>query len=54
VGSQSAARVVDDLHQLNERFPGRFAPATVLVQHARAQQRFYPARGNPLDYDPDY
>jgi enoyl-CoA hydratase/carnithine racemase/3-hydroxyacyl-CoA dehydrogenase len=54
VDSQGAARVVDDLHQLNERFPGRFAPATVLVQHARAQQRFYPARGNPLEQDPDY
>jgi 3-hydroxyacyl-CoA dehydrogenase/enoyl-CoA hydratase/3-hydroxybutyryl-CoA epimerase len=54
VDSQGAARVVDDLHQLNERFPGRFAPATVLVQHARAQQRFYPARGNPLEQEPDY
>jgi 3-hydroxyacyl-CoA dehydrogenase/enoyl-CoA hydratase/3-hydroxybutyryl-CoA epimerase len=54
VDAQSAARVVDDLHQLNERFPGRFAPAAVLVQHARAQQRFYPARGNPLEQEPDY
>jgi hypothetical protein len=54
VDSQGAARIVDDLHQLNERFPGRFGPATVLVQHARAQDRFYPARGNPLEREPVY
>jgi hypothetical protein len=54
VDAQGAARVVDDLHQLNERFPGRFAPAAVLVQHARMQTRFYPARGNPLEHDPEY
>jgi 3-hydroxyacyl-CoA dehydrogenase / enoyl-CoA hydratase / 3-hydroxybutyryl-CoA epimerase len=54
VDAQSAARVVDDLHQLNERFAGRFAPATVLVQHARMQSRFYPARGNPLEVQPEY
>jgi 3-hydroxyacyl-CoA dehydrogenase/enoyl-CoA hydratase/3-hydroxybutyryl-CoA epimerase len=44
VDGQGAARVVDDLGQLNERFPGRFAPSELLVEHARAQQRFYPAR----------
>jgi 3-hydroxyacyl-CoA dehydrogenase/enoyl-CoA hydratase/3-hydroxybutyryl-CoA epimerase len=54
VDAQGAARVVDDLHQLNERFAGRFAPATVLVQHARMQNRFYPARGNPLEVQPEY
>jgi len=54
VDAQGAARVVDDLHQLNERFAGRFAPATVLVQHARMQNRFYPARGNPLEAQPEY
>jgi 3-hydroxyacyl-CoA dehydrogenase/enoyl-CoA hydratase/3-hydroxybutyryl-CoA epimerase len=54
VDAHGAARVVDDLHQLNERFPGRFAPAAVLVQHARRQTRFYPARGNPLEHDPEY
>ena len=48
VDAQGAARVVDELEQLNERFPGRFAPAEVLVRHARRQERFYPARGNPL------
>ena len=51
VDAQGASRVVDDLHHLNERFPGRFAPAGVLVEHARAQRRFYPARGNPLERD---
>jgi 3-hydroxyacyl-CoA dehydrogenase / enoyl-CoA hydratase / 3-hydroxybutyryl-CoA epimerase len=44
VDGQGAARVLDDLGQLNERFPGRFAPSELLVEHARAQQRFYPAR----------
>ncbi|HEV7994254.1 MAG TPA: fatty acid oxidation complex subunit alpha FadJ [Gemmatimonadaceae bacterium] len=48
VDSMSAARVVDDLEQLNERFPGRFAPASVLVEHARGLERFYRARGNPI------
>ena len=54
VDAQGAARVVDDLQQLNERFPGRFAPAAVLVEHARVQKRFYPARGNPLEQEPVY
>jgi 3-hydroxyacyl-CoA dehydrogenase / enoyl-CoA hydratase / 3-hydroxybutyryl-CoA epimerase len=48
VDSMGAARVVDDLEQLNERFPGRFAPAQVLVDHARGPARFYRARGNPI------
>jgi len=52
--AQGAARVVDDLHQLNERFPGRFAPAKVLVENARLQKRFYAARGNPLEREPEY
>jgi 3-hydroxyacyl-CoA dehydrogenase/enoyl-CoA hydratase/3-hydroxybutyryl-CoA epimerase len=51
IDSQGASRVVDDLQYLNERFPGRFAPANVLVEHARAQRRFYPAHGNPLERD---
>ena len=25
-----------------------------LAEHARTQQRFYPARGNPLEQEPDY
>jgi 3-hydroxyacyl-CoA dehydrogenase / enoyl-CoA hydratase / 3-hydroxybutyryl-CoA epimerase len=48
IDAEGAARVVDDLELLNERFPGRFAPAELLVEHVRAQERFYPARGNPL------
>jgi 3-hydroxyacyl-CoA dehydrogenase/enoyl-CoA hydratase/3-hydroxybutyryl-CoA epimerase len=48
VDAMGAARVVDDLEQLNERFPGRFVPATVLVDHARVLTRFYRARGNPI------
>jgi 3-hydroxyacyl-CoA dehydrogenase/enoyl-CoA hydratase/3-hydroxybutyryl-CoA epimerase len=44
VDARGAARVLDDLDQLNQRFPGRFAPSELLVEHARAQQRFYPAR----------
>jgi 3-hydroxyacyl-CoA dehydrogenase/enoyl-CoA hydratase/3-hydroxybutyryl-CoA epimerase len=51
VDAQGASRVVDALHILNERFPGRFAPANVLVEHARAQRRFYPTHGNPLERD---
>ena len=51
VDALGAARVVDDLEQLNERFPGRFAPAEVLVRHARRQERFYPASGNPFAVD---
>jgi 3-hydroxyacyl-CoA dehydrogenase/enoyl-CoA hydratase/3-hydroxybutyryl-CoA epimerase len=48
VDAEGAARVVDDLQFLNERFPGRFDPAAVLVRHARRQERFYPIRGNPV------
>ncbi|MEO8563606.1 MAG: fatty acid oxidation complex subunit alpha FadJ [bacterium] len=48
VDATGAARVVDQLEQLNERFPGRFEPAGVLVEHARTSARFYRARGNPI------
>jgi 3-hydroxyacyl-CoA dehydrogenase / enoyl-CoA hydratase / 3-hydroxybutyryl-CoA epimerase len=48
VDAQGAARIVDDLELLNERFPGRFAPAEVLVRNARRQERFYPTRGDPF------
>ncbi|MBW8770022.1 MAG: fatty acid oxidation complex subunit alpha FadJ [Gemmatimonadetes bacterium] len=48
VDAQGAARVVDDLELLNERFPGRFAPAEVLQRNARRQERFYPTRGDPF------
>ena len=48
VDSQGAARVVDELELLNERFPGRFAPAEVLGRNARRQERFYATRGDPF------
>jgi 3-hydroxyacyl-CoA dehydrogenase/enoyl-CoA hydratase/3-hydroxybutyryl-CoA epimerase len=48
VDAQGAARIVDDLELLNERFPGRFAPAEVLERNARRQERFYPTRGDPF------
>lgn len=48
VDSEGAGAVVDDLRALNDRFPGRFEPAGVLVEHARAHRRFYPAHGHPL------
>ncbi|MEP6619519.1 MAG: fatty acid oxidation complex subunit alpha FadJ [bacterium] len=40
--------VVRELEDLNGRFPGRFAPAALLVEYARGRRRFYPAQGNPL------
>ena len=43
-----AAMLVEELEQLNGRFPGRFAPAELLVDYARARKRFYPAHGAPL------
>ncbi len=48
VDAVGAKTVVDQLEQLNGRFPGRFAPAEVLVDHARGRRRFYPVAGNPL------
>jgi 3-hydroxyacyl-CoA dehydrogenase/enoyl-CoA hydratase/3-hydroxybutyryl-CoA epimerase len=48
VDAVGASRVVDDLESLNERFPGRFHPAALLVVQARGQKRFYRARGNPI------
>jgi 3-hydroxyacyl-CoA dehydrogenase/enoyl-CoA hydratase/3-hydroxybutyryl-CoA epimerase len=40
--------VLSDLEQLNIRFPGRFAPSEVILDHARRRARFYPASGAPL------
>jgi 3-hydroxyacyl-CoA dehydrogenase/enoyl-CoA hydratase/3-hydroxybutyryl-CoA epimerase len=37
------ARVVEELEELEARFPGRFAPAESLVQLARRGGRFHPA-----------
>jgi 3-hydroxyacyl-CoA dehydrogenase/enoyl-CoA hydratase/3-hydroxybutyryl-CoA epimerase len=48
VDSLEATVIVERLTALNGRFPGRFDPAAVLLDHARTQRRFYPARGAPL------
>jgi 3-hydroxyacyl-CoA dehydrogenase/enoyl-CoA hydratase/3-hydroxybutyryl-CoA epimerase len=48
VDSVGAARIVDELEALDDRFPGRFTPAPLLVEQARANKRFYPAHGHPL------
>ena len=48
VDAVGAGRVVDELEALNDRFPGRFEPAAVLLEHARVHGRFYPAQGNPF------
>jgi 3-hydroxyacyl-CoA dehydrogenase/enoyl-CoA hydratase/3-hydroxybutyryl-CoA epimerase len=48
VDTLSASAIVSELDQLNERFPGRFEPAGILVEHARGQRRFYPAHGKPV------
>jgi 3-hydroxyacyl-CoA dehydrogenase/enoyl-CoA hydratase/3-hydroxybutyryl-CoA epimerase len=48
VDTLGASAVVSELDQLNERFPGRFEPASLLVEQARAQRRFYPAKGRPI------
>jgi 3-hydroxyacyl-CoA dehydrogenase/enoyl-CoA hydratase/3-hydroxybutyryl-CoA epimerase len=48
VDSVGAARIVDELRALDDRFPGRFTPARLLEEHARANKRFYPAHGHPL------
>ena len=36
------AELVKRLEDLNDRFPGRFEPAEVLVSMARRGERFYP------------
>ncbi|MDB4916972.1 MAG: fadJ, partial [Gemmatimonadetes bacterium] len=40
--------VLNDLEQLNTRFPGRFAPSELILAHARGRKRFYPATGASL------
>ena len=45
VDAVGVEQVVDELEQLNGRFPGRFEPADLLVDHARGRARFYPPRG---------
>jgi 3-hydroxyacyl-CoA dehydrogenase/enoyl-CoA hydratase/3-hydroxybutyryl-CoA epimerase len=42
VDSTGAPQIVDKLEDLNARFAPRFAPAEILVDHARARRSFYP------------
>ena len=46
--SIGAVALVEALEQLNGRFPGRFAPSELLLDHGRGRKRFYPASGAPL------
>ncbi len=48
VDAVGAGRIVEELQSLNDRFPGRFEPAALLVEQARAHKRFYPAQGHPF------
>jgi 3-hydroxyacyl-CoA dehydrogenase/enoyl-CoA hydratase/3-hydroxybutyryl-CoA epimerase len=43
VDTVGPASVLEELESLNGRFPGRFAPAELLVELARGRKRFYPA-----------
>ena len=43
-----AVAIVEALEQLDGRFPGRFTPAELLLEHARTRRRFHPTRGAPL------
>lgn len=40
--SLGAASLVDQLDELNDRYTGRYEPASILLQMARANARFYP------------
>jgi 3-hydroxyacyl-CoA dehydrogenase / enoyl-CoA hydratase / 3-hydroxybutyryl-CoA epimerase len=40
--SLGAAEVVRQLEELNDRFPGRYLPAELLVAMARRKERFHP------------
>jgi 3-hydroxyacyl-CoA dehydrogenase/enoyl-CoA hydratase/3-hydroxybutyryl-CoA epimerase len=40
--SLGAAEVVKRIVELNDRFPGRFEPAELLVSMARRGEKFYP------------
>jgi 3-hydroxyacyl-CoA dehydrogenase/enoyl-CoA hydratase/3-hydroxybutyryl-CoA epimerase len=48
IDRQGAGRIVEELEGLNERFPGRFEPAPLLLDVAARQARFYPATGRPV------
>ena len=45
--SVGAVAIMESLEQLDGRFPGRFTPADLLLEHATARKRFHPAHGTP-------
>ena len=45
VDAEGTREIVAQLEALDGRFPGRFTPARLLVEQARARGRFYPAAG---------
>jgi 3-hydroxyacyl-CoA dehydrogenase/enoyl-CoA hydratase/3-hydroxybutyryl-CoA epimerase len=47
VDSVSAPRIVDQLEELNTRFPGRFEPAEGLLEASASRRTYYPAHGRP-------
>ena len=48
VDAVGAEEIVRQLESLDGRFPGRFAPADLLIEMGRGQKRFYPAEGRPV------
>ena len=45
IDAVGVGKIVEQLEELNERFPPRFRPAEILVQMARKKERFYPEDG---------
>jgi len=43
IDAVGVAKIVEQLEELNDRFPPRFKPADILVSMARKGERFYPA-----------
>jgi 3-hydroxyacyl-CoA dehydrogenase / enoyl-CoA hydratase / 3-hydroxybutyryl-CoA epimerase len=48
VDSEGAATIVARLEELDDRFPDRFTPASLLAELGRTHGRFYPAQGHPF------
>jgi 3-hydroxyacyl-CoA dehydrogenase/enoyl-CoA hydratase/3-hydroxybutyryl-CoA epimerase len=44
IDTVGADTIVSRLEELHARFPNRFSPARLLVEHARARKRFHPGR----------
>jgi 3-hydroxyacyl-CoA dehydrogenase/enoyl-CoA hydratase/3-hydroxybutyryl-CoA epimerase len=49
IDAMGVARIVDMLERLDLSHAGRYTPAPLLVEMARAGRRFYPAEGRPVD-----